>query len=113
MPLPSSPPDLMKAVQIEKAFSVPSAASASSDMYVAGAEIALRRHGRDHSWRETCQGVKTNDGRKASPWMLVKRVALCRNDGASHLQHVSCPTHHTLHTVSTVIRHGCGAGRLR
>ena len=32
VPLPSSPPDLMKAVQIEKAFSGPSAASASSDM---------------------------------------------------------------------------------
>ena len=96
MPLPSSPPDLMKAVQIEKAFSGPSAASASSDMYVAGAEIALRRHGRDHSWRETCQGVPLQERR-------------C----ASDLQHVSCPTHHTLHTVSTVIRHGCGAGRLR
>ena len=32
VPLPSLPPDLMKAVQTEKAFSVPSAASASSDM---------------------------------------------------------------------------------
>jgi hypothetical protein len=32
VPLPSSPPDLIKAVQIEKAFSGPSAARASSDI---------------------------------------------------------------------------------
>ena len=43
VPLPSLPPDLMKAVQTEKAFSVPSAASASSDMVASACVLGRRR----------------------------------------------------------------------
>ena len=59
VPLPSSPPDLMKAVQIEKAFSGPSAASASSDMSHGTEVVRLRRRGRDRAGdRQTCTKEK-------------------------------------------------------
>ena len=67
VPLPSSPPDLMKAVQIEKAFSGPSAASASSDMSHGTEVVRLRRRGRDRAGdRQTCTKEKKRTTRMMS-----------------------------------------------
>ena len=62
VPLPSLPPDLMKAVQTEKAFSVPSAASASSDMVASACGLGPRRSLARVRMRRARRGALRNAG---------------------------------------------------